>query len=125
MENKNLNHMAYKLLYFGFIAAPILAGLDKFFNLMTNWSVYLSPVVLKIFPVSAFVFMRAVGIVEIIAGILVAFKPRVGGVIVAAWLLGIIINLSTFPGYYDIALRDFGLALGALALSLLGADNCK
>src|SRR5688572_12059069 len=98
------------------VVAPIVFGLDKFTNVLVNWSIYLAPWVNDILPGSADDFMYVVGVVEIAAGLLVAFKPSIGGLVVAAWLGGIIVNLLTFSGYYDIALRDFGLLLGALSL---------
>jgi uncharacterized membrane protein YphA (DoxX/SURF4 family) len=114
------SRQAYLILKFGFTVAPILAGLDKFTNLLTNWGQYLSPLVSKIIPAST--FMPIVGVIEIIAGILVAIKPRIAAYVVSVWLFLIIINLLTIPGYYDIALRDLGLALGALALGRLSED---
>ena len=110
---------AYRLLQLGFVVAPLLAGVDKFFNVLANWETYLSPLVPRLLPLSGAAFMRVVGVVEIAAGVLVAVKPRLGGFVVAAWLVGIILNLVTIPGYFDIALRDLGLAFGALALSWL------
>src|ERR671937_2139560 len=107
------------ILYVGFIAAPIIAGADKFFHLLVNWDQYLAPAIAGLLPVAPHTFMLAVGVVEVVAGILVAIKPSIGGWIVAAWLWGIIINLLLIPGYFDIALRDFGLSLGALALARL------
>lgn len=113
----NPTYQAYQILHIGFTVAPILFGLDKFLNLMTDWSQYLAPVIGNIIPVDT--FMLIVGVVEIIAGLVVFFKPRIGAYIVAAWLLGIIINLLLVSGYLDVALRDFGLLLGALALGRL------
>ena len=112
---------AYGVLRLGFIVAPILFGLDKFFNVMTEWTQYLAPWLNDIVPGTAQQFMYAVGAIEIVAGLLVAFAPRLGGYVVAAWLGAIIVNLLTAgePGYYDIALRDFGLLLGAFALAQL------
>ncbi len=110
---------AYWLLYIAFIAAPIIAGLDKFTDFLVQWEQYLTPPVAHLLPVSEHVFMRAVGVVEIIAGLLVAFRPTIGGYVVAVWLCGIILNLLLGAGYYDIALRDVGLALAALALARL------
>jgi hypothetical protein len=107
------------LLYVGFIAAPIIAGADKFVHLLVNWDQYLAPAIAGLLPVAPHTFMLAVGVVEIVAGLLVALKPSIGGVVVAAWLWGIIVNLLLIPGYFDIALRDFGLSLGALALARL------
>jgi hypothetical protein len=111
---------AFQILYFGFIVAPIVAGLDKFAHLLVNWDQYLAPAIAGLLPMSPHTFMLAVGVVEVVAGIIVAVKPSIGGWIVAAWLWGIIINLLLIPGYFDIALRDFGLSLGALALARLG-----
>jgi hypothetical protein len=110
---------AYRILHLGFVVAPVLAGADKFFNLLTNWTQYLSPLVPRLLPLSGEAFMKAVGVVEIAAGLIVAIKPKIGAYIVAAWLVGIIGNLLTIPGYFDVALRDLGLALGALALARL------
>lgn len=113
----NPAYQAYKILHLGFTAAPILFGLDKFLHLMVDWTQYLAPFVDNIIPGA--VFMPIVGVVEIIAGLLVYFKPRIGAYVVAAWLLGIIVNLLLVPGFFDVALRDFGLLLGALALARL------
>jgi hypothetical protein len=115
------SYQAYRILYFAFIAVPIIAGFDKFFSALAPWNTYLSPVIAS--RIDAAVFMKGVGIVEILAGLLVAFRPRIGGFVVAAWLGGIVINLlMTQAGFYDIALRDFGLALSALALGCLAKD---
>ena len=104
-----------------FTVAPIVFGLDKFFNVLVDWPVYLAPWINDIAPGSGQQFMYFVGATEIVAGILVALKPRWGAYVVAAWLGGIIINLVTLSGYYDVALRDFGLLLGALALARLAS----
>lgn len=98
---------------------PIVAGLDKFLHLLVNWDQYLAPVVAKLLPVDGHTFMLAVGVIEIVAGLLVWFKPRLGAWVVAAWLWGIIIDLLLVPGYFDVALRDFGLSLGAITLARL------
>jgi hypothetical protein len=116
---------AYQILHVGFTLAPILAGLDKFFHLLTNWDQYLAPVVASVLPVSGHTFMLVVGVIEIAAGLLVWFRPRLGAYVVAAWLWGIIIDLLLVPGYYDIALRDFGLSLGALALGRLAEVDVR
>jgi hypothetical protein len=100
----------------------MLAGLDKFFHLLVNWDMYLAPVVTRILPVTPHAFMLAVGVIEIAAGALVALWPRVGAWVVALWLWGIIVNLLLVPGFYDIALRDFGLSLAALALARLSRE---
>jgi hypothetical protein len=110
---------AFTLLRIGFTVAPILFGLDKFANVMVDWSIYLAPWINDILPGSADDAMYAIGVIEIIAGLCVALRPRYGALLVAAWLGGIIVNLLTYSGYYDIALRDFGLMLGALALARL------
>jgi uncharacterized membrane protein YphA (DoxX/SURF4 family) len=117
----DLARQAYLLLRVGFTAAPILFGLDKFFNWMVDWPVYLAPWLDDLLPGSAQQFMYVVGVVEIAAGLAVAIAPRFGAYLVAAWLGGIILNLLTHdpPRYYDIALRDFGLLLGALTLGRL------
>ena len=112
---------AYSLLRTGFAVAPILFGLDKFFDILVDWPKYLAPWVNDIAPGSADDFMYFVGGVEIVAGLVVALKPRYGAYLVAGWLGGIILNLLTHSGYYDIALRDFGLLIGALALGRLAA----
>src|SRR5947209_18396944 len=111
---------SFVLLRITFTVAPILFGLDKFANVLTNdWTRYLATQVNDIIPGSAADAMHIVGVVEVIAGLVVAFAPRFGGVLVAAWLGGIIINLLLVGGYGDIALRDFGLLMGALTLSRL------
>jgi uncharacterized membrane protein YphA (DoxX/SURF4 family) len=114
-------YQAFSILRVGFAVAPILFGLDKFFEVLVDWPVYLAPWINDIAPGSAQDFMYFVGAVEIVAGLVVAVKPRYGAYLVAAWLGGIIFNLLTHSGYYDIALRDFGLLLGALALARLAA----
>jgi len=113
---------AYKLLYAGFVTAPIIAGVDKFTDKLGNWDKYLADDVAVNLPVQRHTFMQAVGLIEIAAGLLVAAKPKWGGYVVGAWLVGIVANLWTKPEYRDIALRDVGLALGALALARLAAD---
>jgi len=102
-----------------FTVAPVLFGLDKFTNLLTDWTDYLAPWMNDIVPGTAQQAMYAVGVVEILAGVTVALAPRYGGLLVAAWLAGIILNLLTIPDYYDVALRDFGLLVAALALARL------
>lgn len=112
-------YQAFQLMRVAFTVAPIAFGLDKFFNVLVDWPVYLAPWIDDIAPGSGQQFMYFVGATEIAAGILVALRPRWGAYVVAAWLGGIIINLLTLSGYYDVALRDFGLLLGALALARL------
>jgi uncharacterized membrane protein YphA (DoxX/SURF4 family) len=114
-------YQGYLILRVGFAVAPILFGLDKFANILVDWEQYLAPWVIGLLPFSASDAMHVVGLVEILAGVAVAAKPRYGAYVVAAWLGGIIVNLLTYPGFYDVALRDFGLLLGALALARLAA----
>ena len=110
---------AYRLLRTVFTIAPIAFGLDKFADLLTDWEQYLAPWINDLVPGSAHDAMLAVGVVEIVAGVVVALAPRYGGPLVAVWLTGIILNLVTMGEFYDVALRDFGLLVGALALFLL------
>jgi hypothetical protein len=116
------DYQAYQLLHVAFVVAPILAGLDKFFHLLTNWDMYLAPWIASLSPISGHNLMLIVGVIEIAAGIWVAFAPRSGAYVVTIWLWLIIINLLSYPGYFDIALRDFGLSLGALALGRLSEE---
>ena len=112
-------YQAFLLLRLAFTVAPIAFGVDKFFDVMVDWPQYLAPWVDDLLPGSAQDVMYVVGVVEILAGVAVALKPRYGAPLVAAWLAGIIFNLLTFAGWYDVALRDFGLLLGALTLARL------
>jgi hypothetical protein len=116
---KNPAYQAFMLLRIGFTVAPILFGLDKFFDVLVNWQRYLAPEINDLVPGSAHQAMLAVGVIEIVAGLVVALKPRFGGYLVAAWLGGIIVNLLLLGNYYDVALRDFGLLLAALTLARL------
>lgn len=113
---------AYRILHLAFIVAPIVAGLDKFFNLLVNWEQYLPPLVNKMIGGHGHELMLAVGVIEIVAGLGVALKPKIFAYVVSVWLLLIVVNLLMIPGYYDVALRDFGLALGALALARLSHE---
>jgi hypothetical protein len=112
-------YQAFLLLRIGFVVAPILFGLDKFFDLTADWSTYLAPGIDRLVPGDAGDAMLAVGVVEIVAGLVVALRPRFGGYLVAAWLAAIIVNLLLLGDHLDIALRDLGLLLGALALARL------
>jgi hypothetical protein len=112
---------AFLLLRVGFTVAPILFGLDKFLDWLVDWQRYLAPEINDLIPGNAHQAMLVVGVVEIVAGVLVAIRPRFGGYLVAAWLAGIITNLLLQADYYDIALRDFGLLLGALTLARLAS----
>jgi uncharacterized membrane protein YphA (DoxX/SURF4 family) len=114
-------YQGFLLLRIGFTVAPIVFGLDKFTNVLVDWTQYLAPWINDIIPGSASDAMYLVGVVEIVAGIVVGLRPRYGAYLVAAWLAGIIVNLLTYSGYYDIALRDFGLMLGALTLARLAS----
>jgi hypothetical protein len=114
-------YQAFALMRIAFTVAPILFGLDKFAEVLVDWPIYLAPWVDDILPGSAQDFMYAVGAIEVAAGILVFVAPRIGAYVVAAWLGGIIVNLLIAGDFYDIALRDFGLMLGALALARLAA----
>ena len=114
-------YLAFALLRTAFTVAPIVFGLDKFFNLLTDWQGYLAPLVDRLVPGTGHQAMLVVGVVEIVAGVLVAVRPQIGAYVVAAWLAGIIVNLLLIPGFYDVALRDFGLLLAALALARLAS----
>jgi len=116
------SYQAYQILRVGFTVAPIVAGLDKFFNLLVNWDQYMPPVVNSLTGGRGHQLMLAVGVIEIVAGLGVWFKPKLFAYVVAAWLLLIITNLLLIPGYYDVALRDFGLALAAVALGRLSKE---
>jgi uncharacterized membrane protein YphA (DoxX/SURF4 family) len=115
-------YQAFLLLRTVFTVAPVLFGLDKFTNLLVDWPIYLAPWIDGIVPGTAQQVMYAVGVTEIVAGIAVAIAPRFGACLVAAWLAGIIVNLLIFPGFFDIALRDFGLLVGAVALARLATS---
>jgi len=115
-------YQAFLVLYVGFAVLPILAGLDKFFHLLVNWDQYLAPMVARVLPVTPHTFMLIVGVIEIVAGLVVAVRTQIGAYVVALWLLGIVVNLLLAANFYDIALRDFGLALGALALARLSQE---
>lgn len=114
-------YQAFWLLWIGFTVAPILFGADKFANVMVNWEKYLAPWIRDLSPLSATHTMYVVGAIEIVAGLAVAIKPRYAAYVVAAWLGGIIVNLLSYSGYYDVALRDFGLLLAALTLARLAS----
>jgi hypothetical protein len=112
-------YQAFALLRSAFVIAPVVFGVDKFANLLTDWEKYLAPAVTGLLPVPPQQTMYAVGLVEIAAGLLVAVHPRLGAAVVAAWLAGIVGNLLLLQGYYDVALRDVGLMLAAVALQRL------
>lgn len=110
---------AFWLLRIGFTIAPILFGADKFADVLVNWDRYLAPRISDHLPGTPHQAMYLVGVIEIVAGLVVALRPRFGGYLVAAWLTGIIVNLLLIPGFYDVALRDFGLLIAAVALARL------
>jgi hypothetical protein len=110
------SYQAYRILHLGFTVAPLLAGIDKFFHLLCNWDQYLAPWIASLSPVGGHSLMLAAGVIEAAAGILVAVRPRLGAPVVGAWLCLIIVNLLSMGSYFDVALRDLGLALGAFAL---------
>lgn len=115
----NPAYQAYQILRIAFTVAPIIAGVDKFLGLLVNWDQYLPSVVNNMLGGAGHQFMFIVGAIEIVAGIGVFLKPKIFAYVVAAWLVAIIVNLLLIPGFYDVALRDLGLALGALALARL------
>jgi hypothetical protein len=114
---------AFVMLRTVFTIAPIAFGLDKFAGILTHWEKYLAPWINNLVPGTAHQAMLAVGVVEVVAGVLVAVRPTIGAYVVALWLAGIIVNLVTLGHYYDVALRDFGLLVGALALARLSVRN--
>ena len=122
VESVSPSYQAFQILRTGFTVAPIVAGLDKFFHLLVNWDQYLPPFVNNVTGGHAHQLMLAVGVIEIVAGLVVAFKPRLFAYVVSAWLLLIVANLLMVPGYFDVALRDFGLSLAALALARLSQE---
>ena len=115
-------YQAYMILHVGFVVLPIVMGVDKFFDFLGNWDMYLAPLVPRLTHLDGHTFMMVVGVIEIVAGLLVAFRPRIGACVIVLWLCGIIVNLLLIPGFYDIAMRDFGLLLGALALARLSRE---
>ena len=118
----NVAHQAYRILQVAFVVAPIVAGLDKFFHKLTDWDMYLANPINNLLHGHGDVFMKIAGVVEIIAGVGVALKPKIFAYIVCLWLLGIIVNLLMTKMFFDIALRDLGLALAALALGRLAME---
>ncbi len=115
-------YQAYQILHVILTVIPIGAGLDKFVHLLVNWDKYASPLLARVSPLPVHTLMLAVGVVEVVAGLIVAFVPRVGAWIVAIWLWLIILNLFSIPGYFDIAVRDLGLSLAAVALARLSTE---
>ena len=115
-ELSNPAYQAYRILHLGLTVAPVLAGIDKFFHLLCNWDQCLGPGIARLFPIGGHSLMLAAGVIEAAAGILVAVRPRLGAPVVGVWLCLIIANLLSMGAYFDVALRDLGLALGAFAL---------
>ena len=118
-------HSVVRALTLVYGIVPIVAGLDKFTNLLTKWEAYLAPGIVKMLPVSAHTFMLVVGVIEVVAGVLVLARPRIGAWVVMAWLLSIALTLIAGGHYYDVAVRDIALAIGAWSLARLSsaADN--
>jgi hypothetical protein len=125
IERSSPSYQAYQILHLGFTVAPILAGIDKFFHLLCNWDQYLAPWIAGVSPVSGHSLMLAAGVIEAAGGLLVAVKPRLGAPVVGAWLCLIIVNLLTMGSYFDVALRDLGLALGAFSLWRLSHEYAR
>jgi hypothetical protein len=117
--DSKLARQACLILRVAFTIVPIVAGIDQFTDILTNWDMYLAPLATRILPIPAHTIMMIAGVAEIIAGLIVAFAPRIGGWIVAIWLWSIMVNLLVAGGFYDNVLRDFGLSLGAIALARL------
>ena len=109
----------WQILRIAFVAVPIIAGLDKFTNFLTDWSQYLNPLLAGLLPVSESTFMKAVGVIEIVAGLIVLARPRLGAIIVTAWLVAIALSLLASGRYLDVAVRDLMMALGAYTLATL------
>ncbi len=115
-------NLAWWVLRIGFGVGPIIAGLDKFFNIIVNWEMYLSPLATKVVPLSPTTFMHIIGVVEIIAGLVVLSRwTKIGSYVVSLWLIGIVANLLTTGMFYDLAVRDVELAISAFALAQITA----
>ncbi len=118
IQNHTL-HQIFTLMKFTFVIVPIVAGVDKFTNILTNWEQYLNPDLVSILPFSAATFMMIVGVIEIVAGILVFLKPEIGGYVVSAWLLGIALTLIASLNFLDVAVRDTVMAISAFSMARL------
>lgn len=121
-DGKFPDYQAFRVLHTGYSVLPIIAGADKFFHFLADWDRYLAPIIPATLGIPAETLMLGVGVVEIMAGLICAMRPRLGGYLIAFWFWGIIINLLLIPGFFDIALRDFGLSLGAWALAKLAEE---
>jgi uncharacterized membrane protein YphA (DoxX/SURF4 family) len=115
----------WSILHWTYGLVPIAAGADKFMHVLTDWDKYLSPSIANILPMSAHSFMNIVGIIEIVAGVLVLVKPRIGSIVVAFWLIGIAINLVLTGQYYDVAVRDIVMSIGAFCLFILSDSRTR
>jgi uncharacterized membrane protein HdeD (DUF308 family) len=122
VEVRSPAYQAFQILHIAFVVAPIAAGVDKFFHILANWDMYCVPAIPHMIGLSVHTFMQVTGVVEIVAGLIVLAAPRIGAWIVAAWLACIIVNLLMLGSFFDIALRDFGLLLGSVALARLSVD---
>jgi uncharacterized membrane protein YphA (DoxX/SURF4 family) len=118
-QRRDATYQAYAVLRTAFVVAPVVFGLDKFTNILVQWDQYIAPVLSRPLPVTPHQAMYAVGVIEVVAGLVVAFHPRLGALVVAVWLGGITLNLLLLPGFYDVALRDVGLLMAAVALQRL------
>jgi len=119
-QNTRTLDSAWWALRIGLGAGPFLAGLDKFFNLLTDWGMYLSPTMARLLPVSGPVFMRTVGVIEMVVGLAILTRwTRIGAYVASAWLVCIALNLLTTGNFFDIAVRDVEIALGAYTLARL------
>jgi hypothetical protein len=122
VEVRSPSYQAFQILHIAFVVAPLAAGIDKFFHVLANWDMYCVAAIPRMIGLSVHSFMRMVGGVEIIAAVIVAVAPRIGAWVVAAWLACIILNLLMLGSFFDIALRDFGLLLGSVALARLSVE---
>lgn len=119
MNHQNRTEFAWRLLYYTYGLFPIVVGIDKFFNYIVDWNIYLNPSIPLMLGLSPFIFLKIMGIIEIGSGLLVFYRPRLAASMIAALLVAIIVNLLSLGKYYDIAIRDMGLAVGAVVLALL------
>src|SRR5262245_2312228 len=122
---KDPSYQAYLILWLGFLVFLVVSGIDKQLDLLAGWDQYLSPIVTERMGLQAHAFMRCVGVGELVCALVLFFSPRIGGWIIGLWMIGIIVNLLTIPAFYDIVLRDFGLAFGGFALARLGAAPAR
>jgi hypothetical protein len=114
---------AYEILHWGFVAVPAITGIDKFLHILTDWDHYLAPQLARLSPLGVHQTMMVVGVIEMVAGLIVALRPRVGAWIVALWLAGIIFDLALLGNAWDVALRDLGLLASAIAFARLAVAH--